>query len=185
MVFSLLRFGQQGTPTAHTPAEVWQAPRVVSRLVAGSMSCCRWGGLRFSTKWTRLTWATGWSPTGWWSCIELQPVACSWRTDLHWIATRTCLGSSSAARVGRRISVLTRGSVGGSAFPSTPMVLKVIALRVVMALIRRRVAVVGDGDSSLVRGSGLRGVCRPSNAHEDGRPVALKTDLAYRNGPAS
>ena len=37
----------------------------------------------------------------------------------------------------------------------------------------------GDGDSSLVRVSGLRGAYRPSNAHEDGRPVALKTDLAY------
>ena len=35
----------------------------------------------------------------------------------------------------------------------------------------------GDGDSPLVRVSGLRGVCWPSNAHEDGRPVALKTDL--------
>ena len=35
----------------------------------------------------------------------------------------------------------------------------------------------GDGDSSFVRVSGLRGACRPSNAHEDGRPVALKTDL--------
>ena len=43
----------------------------------------------------------------------------------------------------------------------------------------------GDGVLSLVRGSGLRGACRPSNAHEDGRSVALKTDLAYRNGPAS
>ena len=43
----------------------------------------------------------------------------------------------------------------------------------------------GDGDSSLVRGSGLRGGYRPSNAHEDGRPVALKTDLACKNGPAS
>ena len=43
----------------------------------------------------------------------------------------------------------------------------------------------GDGDSSLVRGSGLCGAYRPSNAHEDGRPVAPKTDLAYRNGLAS
>ena len=43
----------------------------------------------------------------------------------------------------------------------------------------------GDGDSSLVRGSRLRGAYRPSNAHEYGCPVALKTDLAYRNGPAS
>ena len=37
----------------------------------------------------------------------------------------------------------------------------------------------GDGSPSLVRVSGLRGAYRPSNAHEDGRPVALKTDLAY------
>ena len=43
----------------------------------------------------------------------------------------------------------------------------------------------GDSDSSLVRGSGLRGAYRPSNAHEDGRPVALKTDLVCINGPAS
>ena len=44
----------------------------------------------------------------------------------------------------------------------------------------------GDGGPSLVRVSGLRGACRPSNAHEDGRPVALKTDLAYtKDGPAS
>ena len=35
---------QQGTPTAHTPAWVWQAPPVVSRLVAGGTSCCLlWG----------------------------------------------------------------------------------------------------------------------------------------------
>ena len=37
----------------------------------------------------------------------------------------------------------------------------------------------GDGGPSLVRVSGLRGAYRPSNEHEDGRPVALKTDLAY------
>ena len=43
----------------------------------------------------------------------------------------------------------------------------------------------GDGVSSLVRGSGLRGAYRPSGAPEDGRPVALETDVAYRNGPAS
>ena len=37
----------------------------------------------------------------------------------------------------------------------------------------------GDGGLSLVRVSGLRGACRPSSAHEDSRPVALKTDVAY------
>ena len=104
---------------------------------------------------------------------------------MHWIATGTCLGSSSAARVGRRISVLTGSSGGGSAFPSTPMVLKVGALRVVLALMLRRIAVVGTVFRRWCGGSGLRGAYRPSNAHEDGHPVALKTDLACRNGPAS
>ena len=75
--------------------------------------------------------------------IELQPVACS--------------GSNSAARVGRRISVLTRGSVGGSAFPSTPMVLKVGALRVVLALVLRRIAVVGTVFRSWCEGRGFAG----------------------------
>ena len=85
---------------------------------------------------------------------------------------------------GRQISVLTRGSEGGSAFPSIPMVLKVGALH----CFGPRAATnrcCGDGVSSLVWWSGLRGACRPSNAHEAGRPVALKTHLAYRNGPAS
>ena len=91
--------------------------------------------------------------------------------DLHWIATRTCLGSNSAARVGRRISVLTRGSVGGPALPSTPMVLKVGALRVVSAFVRHRVAVVGTV---------ARRWCGCWDfAGRTGRPVALKTDLAY------
>ena len=83
--------------------------------------------------------------------------------------------------------------LGGSAFPSTPMVLKVGAVRIVLArtcphCFGPRAAsnrCCGDGILSLVQGSGLRGSYRPSNAHEDGRPVALKTDLAYRNGPAS
>ena len=62
---------------------------------------------------------------------ELQPV--------------TCLGSSSAARVGRRISVLTRGSGGGSAFlfPPRQWLLKVGTLRVVLSRVLRRIAVVG------------------------------------------
>ena len=34
---------QQDTPTAYTPAVVWQAPSVVSRGVAGGTSCCRCG----------------------------------------------------------------------------------------------------------------------------------------------
>ena len=53
--------------------------------------------------------------------IELQPVACS--------------GSNSGGT--------TRAPGGGSAFPSTPMALKVGALCVVLALVLRRIAVVG------------------------------------------
>ena len=39
----------------------------------------------------------------------------------------------------------------------------------------------GPAFSLLVRGSGLRGAYRPSNEHEDGRPVALKTAWLTRN----
>ena len=76
-------------------------------------------------------------------CIELQPV--------------TCLGSSSAARVGCGTSVLMRGSEGGSAFPSTPVVLKVGALRVVLALVLRRIAVVGTVFRRWCGGQGFAG----------------------------
>ena len=96
-------------------------------------------------------------PTGGWSCIELQPVACSCGWAKHWIATRTCLGSSAVARVGRWISVLTRGSVGGSAFPSTTMALKVGAVRVVLALVLRRVAVGGTVIRHWCGGRGFAG----------------------------
>ena len=105
--------GQQGIPAAYTPAEVWQAPSVVSRLVAGGTSCCRCGAFVSSLSehvspeqpggvpLVESHWPEGPS-------IELQPVVCS--------------GSNSAARVGRRISVLTRGSRGGAVLPSMPMV---------------------------------------------------------------
>ena len=148
---------QQGTPTAHTPAEVWQAPPVVSRpqtytpmclwscLVAGGTSCCCCGArgpsLLHRVNMSHLSSRVEphWQMVLHWIATSGMFLG----TGLHWIATRTCLGSSSAARVRRRISVLTRGSVGSSAFPSTPMVLKVGALRVVLALVRRLVAVVG------------------------------------------
>ena len=67
----------------------------------------------------------------------------------------------------------------------SPFVLKAGALRVVLALVLRRIAVVGTVFRRWRGGRGFAGACRPSNAHEDGRPVALKTDLAFRNGPAS
>ena len=92
---------------------------------------------------------SSWVEPHWWSLTcrtVLHWIATSGMflgSGLHWIATRTCLGSSSAARVGRQISALMRGSVGSSAFPSTPGVLKVGAFRVVLALVRRWVAVVG------------------------------------------
>ena len=47
--------------------------------------------------------------------------------------------------------------MGGSAFPSTPMVLKVGALRVVLALVRRRVAVVGTVICRWCGGRGFAG----------------------------
>ena len=53
--------------------------------------------------------------------------------------------------------------------------LKVGALHVALALVPRQIAVVGTVFSSLVWGPGLRGACRPSKEHEDGRPVVLKT----------
>ena len=53
--------------------------------------------------------------------------------------------------------MLTRGSVGSSAFPSTPMVLKVGALRVVLDLVRRRVAVVGTVIRRSCGGRGFAG----------------------------
>ena len=87
-------------------------------------------------------------------------------------------GLRSAVRVGRRISLSTRGSVGGTALPSTPRFEGWCSPR----CFGPRTAsgsCCGDGGLSLVRVSGLRGAYRPSNEHEDGRPVALKTDLAY------
>ena len=98
------------------------------------------------------------------------------------------LGLRSVARVVRRISVLTQGSVGGSALPSTPR-FEGWCSPLCFGPRTASGGCCGDSDSSLVWVSGLRGACRPSNAHEDGRPVALKTDLdckkKKKNGPAS
>ena len=150
---------------------MWQASPVVSRLVAGGTSCCCCGGLRFFTEWTCLTWAAGWSPTGvllaGQFCIELQPVACSWGIAAPaFSCDQDMLGLRSAVRVGRRISVSTRGSLGGSALPSTPRFEGWCSPR----CFGPRTAsgsCFGDGGPSLVRVSGLRGGYRPSNAHED------------------
>ena len=112
-------------------------------------------------------------------CIELQPVACSWGIVAPaFNCDQDMPGLRSAVRVGRRISVSTRGSVGGSALPSTQRFEGWCSPR----CFGPRTAsgsCCGDGGPSLVRVSGLRGAYRPSNEHEDGRPVALKTDLAY------
>ena len=72
----------------------------------------------------------------------------------------------SAVRVGRRISVSTQRFEGWC----SP---RCFGPRTASG------SCCGDGGPSLVRVSGLRGAYRPSNEHEDGRPVALKTDLAY------
>ena len=112
---------------------------------------------------------------------------------LHWIVTRTCLGSSSAARVGRWISVLTTELYTIYRVYSSVVLTSGLHGWLSSSLHADGIegwcslrcfgpctasgSCCGDGDSSLVRVSGLRGVYRPSNAHEDGRPVALKTDL--------
>ena len=112
-------------------------------------------------------------------CNDLQPVACSWGIVAPaFNCDQDMPGLRSAVRVRRRISVSTRGSVGGSALPSTQRFEGWCSPR----CFGPRTAsgsCCGDGGPSLVRVSGLRGACRPSNEHEDGRPVALKTDLAY------
>ena len=88
--------------------------------------------------------------------IDLQPVVCS--------------GSSFAAQMGRRISVLRWGSKGSTVLPSTPVV-----WRLVLSALLWPSCCADFLFSSLVRGSGLRAACRLSNEHEDGRLVALKT----------
>ena len=115
--------------------------------------------------------------------IELQPVACSWRMSLALNCNQDmfrlcCSGGTSNLGVdvglwGRLSFSLHANGFEGWCSPrcfGPP------------AASNR---CCGVGVSSLVRGSGLCGAYRPSNAHEDGRPVALKTDLACRNGPTS
>ena len=118
-------------------------------------------------------------------CTELQLVACSWLIVAPaFNCDQDMLGLRSVVRVGRRISVSTRGSVGGSA----PWAAQLFPPRrgfegwCSPRCFGPRTAsgsCCGDGGPSLVRVSGLRGAYRPSNAHEDGRPVVLKTNLAY------
>ena len=125
----------------------WQEARVV---VAVGPSFLHWVN--------RSHWAVRWSPIG-------RPGA------THWLATSgtfqlqlRCLGGTSNLGVdmGLHSSSLHANS------------LKVGALRVASALVLPQFTVVGMVFSSLVRGSGIRGAYRPSNKHEDSRPVALK-----------
>ena len=96
-------------PLLTRPTGVWQAPSAVSCLVAGGTSCCRCGAFVSSLSEHVLPEQSGGVPlAGLGPRIDLQPVVCS--------------GSSFAARVGRRISVLTRGSKDGAVLPSTPIV---------------------------------------------------------------
>ena len=122
-----------------------------------------------------------WSLTCRTSCIELQPVACFWgmgpalncdqdmfRRQLRYSGGTSNLGVDAGLR-GRHSSSLHADSFEGWCSPRTASG-----------------SCCGDGGSSLVRVSGLRGAYRPSNAHEDGRPVTLKTDLdCTKYGPAS
>ena len=117
--------------------------------------------------------------------IELQPVACSWRMSLalncnqdmfrlqlRYSGRTSNLGVDAGLRGRLSFSLHANGFEGWY----SP---RCFGPR---AASNRR---CGDGVSSLVRGSGLRGAYRPSKAREDGHPVALKTDLACRNGPTS
>ena len=153
---------QRAPPLLTRPMGVWQAPSAVSCFVAGGMSCCRCGAFVFSLSEHISPEQSGGVPlAGLRLRIDLQPVVCS--------------GSSFAARVGRRTSGVDAGLQVRRSSSLHANCLKAGALCVALALVLRRFAVVGTVFSSLVRGSGLRGACRPSNEHEDGRPVALKT----------
>ena len=112
-----------------------------------------------------------------WCSIELQPVACSWgmgpalncdqsmfRFQLRYSDRTSNLGVDTGLR-GRHSFSLHADRFEGWCSP------RCFGPRTASG------GCCGDGYSSLVRVSGLRGALRPSNAHEDGRPVALKTDL--------
>ena len=120
-----------------------------------------------------------------WCRIDLQPVACSWRMglalncnqDMFRLQFRS-LGGTSNLGVDTGLWGRLSFSLHANGFESwcSPRCFGPCA-----ALNH----CCGDGVSSLVQGSGLRRAYRPSNTHEDDRQVALKTDLACRNGPAS
>ena len=150
----------------HSRQGVWQASLAVSCLVAGGMSCCHCGAFVSSlSEHVSPEQSDGVPLAGLGPHIDLQPVVRS--------------GSSFAARVGRQISVLARGSKGGASSLHANS-LKVGALCVALALVLRGFAVVGTVFSSLVWWLRLRRAYRPSNEHEDGRPVAWRQPGWYR-----
>ena len=100
---------QLASPLLARPTGVWQTPSAVSCLVAGGTSCCRCGAFVSSLSEHASPEQSGGVPlAGLGPRIDLQAMVRS--------------GSSFAARVGRRISVLTRGSKGSAVLPSTPIV---------------------------------------------------------------
>ena len=122
----------------------------------------------------------------WWS-TELQPAACSWGMgpalncdqDMFRLQLRCSGGTSKNLGVDAGLRGQLSSSLHADGFEGwcSP---RCFGPRTASG------SCCGDSGSSLVRVSGLRGAYRPSNAHEDGRPVALKTDLdCTKNGPAS
>ena len=121
----------------------------------------------------------------WWS-IELQPAACSWgmghalNCDQDMFRLQLCCsGGTSNLGVDEGLRGRLSFSLHADGFEGwcSPCC---FGPRTASG------SCCGDGDPSLVRVSGLRGAYLPSNVHEDGRPVALKTDLyCTKNGPAS
>ena len=100
--------GQRASPLLARLTGVCQALLAVSCLVAGSMSCCRCRAFVSSLSEHILPEQSGGVPlAGLGPHVDSQPVVCS--------------GSNFTAWVGRWISVLMRGSKGGTVFRSMPL----------------------------------------------------------------
>ena len=154
-----------GTPTAYT-ANVSVAGSFGHVVPRGRRHelLLLWG-LRFFTEWTRLTWAAGWSPTGW---MSLALNCNQW----HVPAPTPLLGWDVESRC-------WHGAPGtAQLFPPRQWFWRLVLYTLlwpsccIESLLWGRCFVLGAGVGA-------------SNAHEDSRPVALKTDLAYRTGLAS
>ena len=117
--------------------------------------------------------------------IELQPVACSWRMSLALNCNQDMFRLQLRCSGGTSNLGVDAGLQGQLSFFLYAIDFEGWCSPRCFGPRAASNRCCGDGISSLVRGSELRGAYRPSNAHEDGRLVALKTDLTCRNGPTS